>query len=236
MHGVRLAGRRRGSRTSTRRCRPEQRARSDMARAAATRARVGGRARRSCSAATSTLRDPAVAGLRHVGGNHVDHVFVRGMQPQARARAARPRRTLRPRAGASSRSSDAHRPRARRPRVPRRRALGRLLPRGPRAARAAVAAGHVRGRAGRDDPLPPLPRGGQRVDRAARRVGRSGLRRSTRRGCTTSRSRSRRPTTSASPTRAPCARARRSCTRRRPSRATTRTTSRRSSSTPTASA
>ncbi len=36
-----------------------------------------------------------------------------------------------------------------------------------------VAAGHVRGRAGRDDPLPPLPRGGQRVDRAARRLGRA---------------------------------------------------------------
>ena len=28
------------------------------------------------------LRDPAAAGLLHAGGNWVDHVLVRGLQPQ----------------------------------------------------------------------------------------------------------------------------------------------------------
>jgi endonuclease/exonuclease/phosphatase (EEP) superfamily protein YafD len=61
--------------------RPELLARSDTARAAATALAWAGDAPLVLGG-DFNLRDPAAAGLRDAGGNWVDHVLVRGMQPQ----------------------------------------------------------------------------------------------------------------------------------------------------------
>jgi endonuclease/exonuclease/phosphatase family metal-dependent hydrolase len=61
--------------------RPELLARSDTARAAAT-ALAWARDAPLVLGGDFNLRDPAAAGLRDAGGNWVDHVLVRGMQPQ----------------------------------------------------------------------------------------------------------------------------------------------------------
>ena len=68
--------------------------------AAATALELGRRRRRSCSAATSTRRSPAMPGLTHVAGHHVDHVFVAGRAATGRARGARRRPAVGPRAAA----------------------------------------------------------------------------------------------------------------------------------------
>jgi endonuclease/exonuclease/phosphatase family metal-dependent hydrolase len=61
--------------------RPELLARSDTARAAATALAWAGDAPLVLGG-DFNLRDPAAAGLRDAGGNWVDHVLVRGLQPQ----------------------------------------------------------------------------------------------------------------------------------------------------------
>jgi endonuclease/exonuclease/phosphatase family metal-dependent hydrolase len=61
--------------------RPELLARSDTARAATTALAWAGDAPLVLGG-DFNLRDPAAAGLRDAGGNWVDHVLVRGMQPQ----------------------------------------------------------------------------------------------------------------------------------------------------------
>jgi endonuclease/exonuclease/phosphatase family metal-dependent hydrolase len=61
--------------------RPELLARSDTARAAASALAWAGDAPLVLGG-DFNLRDPAAAGLRHAGGNWVDHVLVRGMQPR----------------------------------------------------------------------------------------------------------------------------------------------------------
>jgi endonuclease/exonuclease/phosphatase family metal-dependent hydrolase len=63
--------------------RPELLARSDTARAAGTALAWAGDAPLVLGG-DFNLPDPAAAGLRHVGGNWVDHVFVRGMEPRGR--------------------------------------------------------------------------------------------------------------------------------------------------------
>ena len=82
VHGC-ASGTASGSRTSTRRCgRSCSRGRTS-ARAAATALAWAGDAPLVLGG-DFNLRDPAAAGLRDAGGNWVDHVLVRGMQPQGR--------------------------------------------------------------------------------------------------------------------------------------------------------
>jgi endonuclease/exonuclease/phosphatase family metal-dependent hydrolase len=82
MHAVRLAGGVWAANLHAQ-VRPELLARSDTARAASTALGWAGDAPLVLGG-DFNLRDPAAAGLRHVGGNWVDHVFVRGMEPHGR--------------------------------------------------------------------------------------------------------------------------------------------------------
>ncbi len=80
MHAVRLAG---GVWVANLHAhvRPELLARSDTARAAAT-ALAWARDAPLVLGGDFNLRDPAAAGLRDAGGNWVDHVLVRGLEPR----------------------------------------------------------------------------------------------------------------------------------------------------------
>ena len=103
MHGVRLAD---GWVVNVHsHNRPEARALADTRAAAEHARRWAGEAPLVFGGDVNLRRPPELAGLVHVGGNHVDHLFTEG-RPADEARGARPRAAVRPSARSPSRWPD----------------------------------------------------------------------------------------------------------------------------------